>query len=108
MLTFFRRRYRTAGAIIYRNRFHTDLFEGRGQAGLRSLIRLVSHNGRTGAQITLQVSHSYLERDIFLDLLETLIKINRIDKECHRVLLLFRILGECHRYRTYSTKQQHN
>ena len=45
MLTFFRRRYRTAGAIIYRNRFHTDLFEGRGQAGLRSLIRLVSHNG---------------------------------------------------------------
>lgn len=104
MLTFFRRRYRTAGAIIYRNRFHTDLFEGRGQAGLRSLIRLVSHNGRTGAQITFQVGHSFLESDIFLDLLDTVITIHRFDKECHRVLLLFRFLGECHRYRTYGTK----
>ena len=71
MLTFFRRRYRTTGAIIYRNRFHTDLFECRGQAGLRSLIRLVSHNGRTGTQITFQVGHSFLESDIFLDLLDT-------------------------------------
>ena len=65
MLTFFHRRYRTTGAIIYWNRFHTDLFECRGQAGLRSLIRLVSHNGRTGAQITFQVGHSFSKAIFF-------------------------------------------